>query len=230
MYHRIDRPKPKSKVAGHYVSPDLFDRQMTTLAKLGYSSVSVSRIFDGPDSLPRKPIGITFDDGYENFQTHALPSLTRVGFSATVFLVTELMGLHNEWDTDAGDVEERLLSTEQVRSCHSSGTEFGSHTLTHLDLTTCPGNEAWRQISESKAAVEAVTGEPATAFCYPYGRHSAETREMVEKAGYRTACSTLKGLNSQDTDPFALKRINVRRDTSVFILLVKLLRGAWFDR
>jgi peptidoglycan/xylan/chitin deacetylase (PgdA/CDA1 family) len=102
--------------------------------------------------------------------------------------------------------------------------------LTHADLTACTADEAWRQISESKAAVEAVTGEPATAFCYPYGRHSAQTRDMVKRAGYKTACSTLKGLNSQDTDPFALKRINVRRDTSVFILLVKLLRGALLDR
>ena len=230
MYHRIARPEAHSTVRGHYVPPRLFARQMKAMARLGYRAAPISQVFASDDPLPQKPFCVTFDDGYENFATNALPSLQRLGFTATVFLVTEMVDKDNAWDADRGDVRERLLTREQIAACQAAGTEFGSHTLTHADLTSCPKDEAWRQISESKSAVEKITGRPAVSFCYPYGRFTSETREMVEKAGYSLACATLKGLNTRDTDRFALKRINVRRDTTVLVLLMKLLRGAYLGR
>lgn len=230
MYHRIERANPNSKVSGHYVPPGLFNRQMRTMAKLGYKTVPLSGLYATESSLSLKPFCVTFDDGYENFLTRALPSLQGLGFTATVFLVTDLIGKSNFWDSSQGDVAERLLSREQVAECQAAGTEFGSHTLDHADLTACSDADAWRQISDSKTAVEEVTGRPALTFCYPYGRFTTGTRDMVRRAGYAVACSTLKGLKTGETDPYALPRINVRRDTSVPVLLWKLLRGAYLGR
>ena len=230
MYHRIDRPNPCSKVSGHYVSPGLFRRQMKAMAALGYHTMPLSRLREGGPDPVKRAFCITFDDGYENYLTNALPELKLRGFTATVFLVTQMVGRENLWDSASGDVREKLLSHTQVMECRTAGTEFGSHTLSHADLSTCSDEEARKQIFDSKEAVEELTGQPTVCFCYPYGRFTASSRDLVKEAGYAVACSTRKGVATPETDRFALPRINVRRDTSVPVLMLKLLRGAYLGR
>jgi peptidoglycan/xylan/chitin deacetylase (PgdA/CDA1 family) len=192
---------------------------------MGYSSVPLSSLYKPNFKLPRKPIVITFDDGYVNFLTNALPVLTSYKFVSTVFLVANQLGGTNNWDTQLGDVEERLMSIDQIREAQRACTEFGSHSLDHADLAAASPDEAWRQIADSKSKLEDSLSLSIEAFCYPYGRKSEVVCDMVRKAGYRLACSTEKGLNTENTNHFALRRINVRRDTSVPIFALKLLRG-----
>ena len=227
MYHKVDRLNRRSTVPGHYVSPSLFKRQMGVLTSLGYNSVPLSALYLPQTVLPRKPVVITFDDGYANFYEHALPVLQSFGFVSTVFLVANQLGGTNAWDTREGDVEEQLMTAEQVRTAKIAGTEFGSHTLDHADLSKVGSDEAWRQIADSKQKLEDTFGFSVDTFCYPYGRKNPEVMEMVERAGYRLACSIEKGLNRVDTNHFALKRVNVRRDTSEPVFVWKLLRGRW---
>jgi peptidoglycan/xylan/chitin deacetylase (PgdA/CDA1 family) len=117
------------------------------------------------------------------------------------------------------------MDVPQILEARKSGTEFGSHTLDHADLQAVPPDEAWRQIDGSKKRLEEALEFNIDAFCYPYGRKSPDICEMVQRAGYRVACSTEKGLNTEDTNLFALRRINIRKDTSVPIFAMKLLRG-----
>jgi len=225
MYHKVERVGRHSPVPGHYVSPGLFKNQMNVLSSMGYSSVPLSSLYRPEEKLPRKPIVITFDDGYSNFLTNALPILQTQKFVSTVFLVANQLGGTNAWDFKEGDIQERLMNLQQIQIAKMAGTEFGSHTLDHADLTAVTGDEAWRQISESKHKLEETLGVPIESFCYPYGRKSQEVSRMVERAGYRMACSTDKGLNTEETDRYALRRINIRRDTSVPVFVMKLLRG-----
>jgi peptidoglycan/xylan/chitin deacetylase (PgdA/CDA1 family) len=167
---------------------------------------------------------VTFDDGYENFATQAMPILRRVGFTATVFLVGNQIGGTNEWDHRGGDVVEPLLSAQQIRECRDEGIEFGSHTLDHADLVAVSSAESRRQVFESKSRLEEIVGKPVYTFCYPYGRKTAETITMVRDAGYRLACSVRGGYNTVETDRYSLNRINLRSDTSLPVLLFKLLR------
>ncbi len=225
MYHKVERLNRRSTVPGHYVSPALFRRQMAVLSAMGYSAIPLSTLYKPAAKLPRKPVVITFDDGYVNFLSNALPVLQAYKFVSTVFLVANQLGGTNNWDTEEGDIVEPLMTVEQVLEAKAAGTEFGSHSLDHADLAAVSPDEAWRQIADSKSKLEDSLSLPIEAFCYPYGRKTAETCVMVEKAGYRLACSTEKGLNTETTDHFALRRINVRRDTSVPIFAMKLLRG-----
>jgi peptidoglycan/xylan/chitin deacetylase (PgdA/CDA1 family) len=230
MYHKIERVNRRSLVPGHYVSPSLFKKQMAVLAALGYTPVALSSLYREEVKLPRKPIVITFDDGYVNYLTNALPILQSQKFVATVFLVANLLDGTNVWDVKLGDVEERLMSVDQILECHRLGTEFGSHTLDHADLDAVSKDEARRQIVESKSKLESDLGIPIETFCYPYGRKNRDVMQMVQDAGYRLACSTEKGINIESTDRFALRRINVRRDTSVPVFVMKLLRGQRHER
>jgi peptidoglycan/xylan/chitin deacetylase (PgdA/CDA1 family) len=222
MYHKIAPVNPRSILKGHYVSPRLFARQMSALASRGYVVVPLSRVLSG--EAPERAVAITFDDGYENYFMHALPILVRHGYPATVFLVANAIGGTNAWDAVEGDVEEKLMDLGQIREAQAAGTEFGSHTLDHVDLTAATPDEAWRQVNGSRCFLEECLDAPVVSFCYPYGRKTGAVREMVQRAGYRFACSTEKGSNTENTDPFSLRRVNVRRDTHLPIFLYKLRR------
>ena len=229
MYHKIERLNKASTVKGHYVSPNLFKKHLSLLKLMGYTAIPLSSLYRENAKLPKKPVVITFDDGYVNFLQNARPALKSVGYSATVYLVANQLGGTNAWDTSRGDVEERLMSVDQVLEAHRQGTEFGSHTLDHADLAAVSTDEAWKQIADSKSKLEADLGFPIETFCYPYGRKNLDVQKMVEQAGYRLACSTERGQNTAQTDRFALKRINVRRDTWAPVLALKLLRGDKHD-
>jgi peptidoglycan/xylan/chitin deacetylase (PgdA/CDA1 family) len=228
MYHKVAALNPRSNVLGHYVSPAAFDRQMGALQAMGFSSVPLGHFRDA--LKVKRPVVITFDDGYQNFYDHALPSLKKRGLAATVFLVSGQIGGTNEWDAKLGDVEERLMTAEMIASARKEGIEFGSHTSNHANLTKVDADTAWREICDSRCDLEERLGEPVSTFAYPYGAENSEVREMVSKAGYRFACSTRKGANDSTTDPFALKRINIRRDTGLPVFVMKIWRGLRLDR
>ena len=226
MYHKVAPRNPKALVKGHYVSPGTFGRHLRLLKVLGFDSVGLNNLFQPDAVLPRRPIVITFDDGYQNFFDQALPRLQHSGFVSTVFLVANQLGGTNAWDASLGDVIEPLMGIETIRQAAAAGTEFGSHTLDHVNLKTAEKTEARRQIVESKAVLEEALRIPVETFCYPYGAMNAETPGIVREAGYRLACSTLKGSNTSQTDRYALRRINVRSDTWTPVLWLKLLRAA----
>ena len=222
MYHKVARADRRSTLRGHYVEPQLFARQMRALKALGFQSVSLERLFEEP--LPSRPVVVTFDDGYRNFLTNALPALEANGFNATVFLVAGQLGGANAWDVALGDVEEPLLTVEEVLRAKSQGVEFGSHSFNHVNLAQADQETAWREVCESKSKLEQILSSPVTTFCYPYGAKNAEVQQMVKNAGYRLACSTEKGANDVNTDRYALRRINIRRDTTMPVFLMKLWR------
>ena len=94
MYHSISRPE------GDYdalrTSPERFEAQMVYLKRRNLRGVSMRelcRAMNAGDA--RSLIGLTFDDGYEDFLSAALPTLERLGFSATVFMVTGMLGKVN---------------------------------------------------------------------------------------------------------------------------------------
>jgi peptidoglycan/xylan/chitin deacetylase (PgdA/CDA1 family) len=107
-----------------------------------------------------------------------------------------------------------MLTWEQVRALDRAGTlRFGAHTVTHPNLTTIDDDAARREIAGSKAALEARVGHPVTTFCYPAGLFGARERGLVAEAGFRLATSCEPGVNTPETDPLALRRLQVvRRD------------------
>lgn len=109
MYHKVAEPNRASTLPGHYVAPARFQSHVAYFARRGYRT----RPMSGP--IRDKEVIFTFDDGYENFLTNALPILRQAKFSATVFLVSELIGKTNEWDTIHGDVEEPLMNLRQIK-------------------------------------------------------------------------------------------------------------------
>jgi len=225
LYHKLGRPPRGARVAGHYVSPDLFRRHLSYLKRAGYESVSLPSLARRDARFPSRPVAITFDDGYRCVYEHALAVLQEAGFRATIFMVANAIGGLNAWEQASGDVCEPMLSLAQMREMSAAGIEFGSHTLSHPHLTALPLAEAAREVTESRAALEEALGAPCLSFAYPYGDWDPRVRGLVAEAGYVAACSTRRACATAGDDPLALPRINIRRYNVLARFRYKLWRA-----
>jgi peptidoglycan/xylan/chitin deacetylase (PgdA/CDA1 family) len=108
----------------------------------------------------------------------------------------------------------RPLSLEGVVNLDKKGlVEVGAHTVTHPALSTLPMASQRYEIRESKARLEKILNRPVTSFAYPYGKlsdYTAETIDVVRKAGFACACSSFAGLVERSSDPFQLPRVYAR--------------------
>ena len=89
-----------------------------------------------------------------------------------------------------------------------SGFEFGSHTLTHPELTSLNMASQWREISGSKEELEKALDAPCEFFCFPYGRYDSEALCLVRASGYLGACTNIPGVN-QKVNPYLLRRTEI---------------------
>ena len=106
--------------------PAVFARQMRYLHDQGYKAVTLRQVvnaWQGKGTLPRKPVVISFDDGYPSHYQTAAPIMNEYGW----------VGLLNaDWNV----LEKSHRLAAQVRLLAAAGWEIGSHSLTHPDLTT----------------------------------------------------------------------------------------------
>ncbi len=230
-YHQIARaPARGAPFRGLYVAPDAFARQMAFLKFLGYRGLSMGQLLPylrGEQS--GKVVGITFDDGYLNNLTHALPVLQRHGFGATCYMVSQLLGQTNVWDDSVGVAQTALMDASQLRQWTAGGQEVGSHTRHHVHLTKTDAARCQREITQCKSELEAVVEAPVLHFCYPYGEFGPEHAAMVAQAGYLTATTTQRGRCHATEDLMQLPRVPVVRSTSLPSLWLKVAT-AYEDR
>lgn len=206
-YHKLGPRPAKVRLKGLYVSQALFTRQLKELAAGGYTNGALEACAS-PRTAQR--IVVTFDDGYVNVLRHGLEPLAQTGFKAIQFLVAERLGKHNDWDVPLGEAAEAMMDVPQVRQWLAAGHDIGSHTLTHPFLTQLPAQQAKEEIVASRKRLEDLFARPIEHFCYPYGDWNETVRDLVIEAGYRTACTTDAGLNSEKDSPFELKRFTAR--------------------
>jgi len=226
-YHQIDvAPPPPAAFRSLYVAPASFARQMRWLHNLGYRGLSMR------DLMPYlrgekvgKVVGLTFDDGYCNNLQYALPVLQECGFTATCYVMSQLLGKTNVWDLENGVVQADLMTASQIRQWAQAGMEIGAHTKTHCKLPHMSDADAAREISDCKAELGDVLGVPVEHFCYPYGFYEDRHAAMAQDAGYQSATTTLRGKVRLGADLFQLHRIPVVRSTYMPQFLLKLLTG-----
>lgn len=199
MYHYIRNAENEDQLGQNLsVSPVTFDSQMKWLKDNDYVSINLSDLADeerialskayGED---KKPVVITFDDGYDDAYINAYPILKKYNFTATVFVIT------NYTDKKSG-----YLTQTQIDEFKKVGMEIGSHTLNHLDLTKIDYTNAHDQIFLSK--------NDSLVFCYPAGKYDTQTEKLVTDAGYVAAVTTKPGIATEKSDLFLLPRVRIQ--------------------
>jgi peptidoglycan/xylan/chitin deacetylase (PgdA/CDA1 family) len=205
-YHSIDGGRSVLST-----SPGMFAEQMKFLYD---SEIRVISLSDVPNEIDTysdhaNEVVITFDDGFRNIYNHALPILQSYGFPATVFPVTDYCEKTNSWPGQTLTLEgEPLLRWREIQEMSRAGISFGSHTRRHPNLKQLPIQEAEEELIGSKKAIAEATGRSVDTLAYPYGAYNAAVRHLATRH-FRLACSTHLGFVKQDSDLFALERIEM---------------------
>jgi peptidoglycan/xylan/chitin deacetylase (PgdA/CDA1 family) len=210
LYHRIATDGPAA-LERYRLSPDIFDLQMTALHRAGYYTISLGDWVTAMvrlEPLPGKPAILTFDDGYRDFLSAAVPVLRAHGFSATVFLVAERIGGSADWDAAYGETAP-LLSWEEVRALRETGIEFGCHSLVHRPMTGMHLKELAEDAVRARAILEEGLAAPVTTLAYPHGAVNDFVRGVIADLDFRAAVSCEPGISQFGDDLLRLRRIEI---------------------
>jgi peptidoglycan/xylan/chitin deacetylase (PgdA/CDA1 family) len=210
LYHRVVPEAPMNSQHGIWVTVQSFEQQLKSLKERGYSAITFEhyqRFLYHDFTLPKKPVILTFDDGYEDNYTYAYPLLKKYGFSAVIFLVTDATRRTNYWDADEPRVP--LVRNEQILELLKGGIEFGSHTMTHPDLSHCSSEQIRKELHESKQAIELLTGKEIISLAYPYGAVNELVKSLAVEAGYKFGVATNSGPLAVYEDFFEIRRTQV---------------------
>jgi len=179
VYHSISSP-PEPMAGDIDISPARFEQQLEWLAR----TKRVVRLDQTLNHVPRRAISITFDDGYRDNLTAALPLLEKFNLPMTLFVVAGFV------DSDGYLSEEDL----QEIAKHPLIT-IGSHGLWHRHFNRITLDEAQFELTESKRLLEDAIGKPVDLVAWPYGECSAEVEQLAGECSYRAGWSVWQGTN-----------------------------------
>ena len=301
-YHRVCDFDPTGYLFDEGISsasPEEFDRQMR-FVKQNFDVMSFKDLKEclGQGSLPRRPLIVTFDDGYRDNYQYAYPVLRRHNLSATICLTTGYIGLSEPfwWEKVAywiktcsgkqlslgtqsmrtfplntdrrkvirvvqrmlksadeighqqlmaqlleqagslvdGSQPVAVLSWNEVREMLAGGIEFGSHSVSHLNLAAVTPTRLREEIFASKACLEKELNTPVLSIAYPIGdraTYNAAVQDMARQAGYGFGISYVQGVNALASfDRYEIKRVHVDRDTDMSLFRTMLTFPGIFAR
>jgi peptidoglycan/xylan/chitin deacetylase (PgdA/CDA1 family) len=211
-YHRVGGCDRMSKPAR------AFGRDLAAL-KRRYECVGLAelcrRLREG-ERLRRRSVCVTFDDGYRDNYTTAMPILLAAGVPATFFVATGFVNTDRAFPHDrrgGGAVAGRPnLTWADLSAMQAAGYEIGSHTVDHTNLGEADADTINREVRESLAALERELGRRPRAFSFPWGKPadiSRQALEAVRRAGYYAAASAYGGCNRRGGHPLMIRRVDV---------------------
>ena len=224
-YHQIaDAPDDPPPYHLQVRPPRRVAMQLGTLHALGWRGLSLRDL--APylrGEKTGKVFGITFDDGYCNNFENALPVLRALGFSATCFMVSGMIGGTNAWDRGRGIAPVPLMDREQLRAWVGAGMEIGAHTRQHVNLRECDEARAWDEIHGARQELEQALGSEVRSFSYPHGLCTPRDTELLQRAGYRLATTVATARAAKGDDPLRLPRISVARTDSLAYVVARVV-------
>lgn len=212
LYHYVEYVSDKNDETRESlnIQPDIFEEQVKTLKKAGYTFMTTKELgeaLDGKKPMPKKPVLLTFDDGHWDTDTVILPILKKHHAKATVFIIS---GFLNGSD---------FLSDKQVKNLIASGLiEIGGHTVHHISLKGKILPIVEYELRESKKYIEKNYHIQVHSFAYPDGAFDEQAIEAVKKAGYSNAVSTVPGINQSRQNKYFLFRLRPGRRTGQELL------------
>lgn len=216
-YHMVNA-QPET----YSIDPADFEDHMRYLAENGYTAISLKQFYAATqhqETLPAKPVIITFDDGYQDNYQIALPVMEKFGMKGTVFVIVDNVG------------KPGYLSWQQIKEMQQRNTEIGSHTLTHAKLNELAYNDQVKETLDSKTKLEGQLGIAVDFLAYPYGKYNESAIHVLQQAGYLGACSGRPGLNTDSTNAYALKRISIPRPKfGMWEFRLRLLRATIWEK
>ncbi len=248
VYHSVDDiDSPIS------VSPAMFRAQMRYLARRGYRTWTASRFVEAltrRERLPHRVVVLTFDDGYLNNVTRALPILEEHGQCATVFMVTRNDGDVPRWgerdrariremidevytgssadkqsamERTFATLTERIATWPELAPAPARGLEVASHTRTHPYMDEVDEARLTDELEGSRADLAARGFGDCRVLAWPYGAHDDRTVAAAARAGYAgTFAAEPSWAGRKHADPLRIARCSIDPTQGVFGLAFQL--------
>jgi peptidoglycan/xylan/chitin deacetylase (PgdA/CDA1 family) len=217
LYHSVD-DDPRDEVARWSVSEQQLADHLAVLRDGGWSTITMTDLVELADrgaALPDRCVAVTFDDGFEDTLTKALPAMD--GMVGTVYVTSGW--LRDGPRAEAGSPG-RMLTTRQLAEFGHAGWEVGVHGHRHVALDAVSRSAAALDVRDSKHLVEDALGRATSSFAYPYGYHDKQVQRLVRDAGFGHAVGVKNAHSHAHDDRWAIARITVERGMS----------AGWLDR
>jgi peptidoglycan/xylan/chitin deacetylase (PgdA/CDA1 family) len=146
----------------HYTSltPDAFARGLDTVLR-HFAPAEPGVVTGDPPGTPQ--VLFTFDDGYRDLLTGAVPALAERGIRAVFFVCTHLLG------GSGPDPRDDYLDWDDCAALRAGGHLIASHGLTHVPLTGLSPADAAAQVTDSLGTLHDRLGLDRAVYAYPYG-------------------------------------------------------------
>jgi peptidoglycan/xylan/chitin deacetylase (PgdA/CDA1 family) len=206
-YHRIGARDVLTKPA------EDFRREMQTI-KRHYECISLGELCRrllADEPFRRPAVVVTFDDGYRDNFTAAVPILQSIGVPATFFVATGFMSTDRVFPHDGPQSDYPKLTWDDLRAMQTDGFEIGSHTVNHLDLGAADDATTLAEVRDSLTTLNRELGTRPRAFAFPWGKPqniSGFAIEAIQEAGYYAAVSAYGGINTRGASPFHIRRVD----------------------
>lgn len=233
MYHKIPDTEIQSQ---HkiFVTKINFEKHLQFFKKRGFQTLTFSdlKLFrTGQKSFkdfPKKPLILTFDDGYKDNLINASPLLKKYNYKAQIFLLADKAIKENSWDLSSDEPSHEIISGNERQKWKESAFEIGSHGFSHQKITEFSPQEAYRELCESKKSLEAEFNQNTNVFAFTYGITNTASAEIAQDAGYDYALNTDTGGLLLEENPYQIFRVNIFPDESFWSLFKKTSK--WYRK
>lgn len=225
MYHNVVSNSDLS--LGLSISEAKLEEQFHYLAKNKYATFHFSEL-ENCTNLPSKSVIITFDDVTENQLNFAVPLLEKYNLKATFFIPFKYIGKTDLWNNGT----EKIMTLEQLKSLNSNHIELGHHSYEHKAYGSLTESEINEDFDKCYEIIQQSGLKVSPALAYPYGNFpkkgiaNKEFKKVLEKNNIKFGLRIGNRVSSFPfSDPFEIKRIDIKGEDSLFIFKVKMKIG-----
>lgn len=188
------------------VYPEVFEKHLQYLQNNGYKMVTVEelgqRLRQG-QSVDHY-VALSFDDGYKDNYTTALPLLQKYNAKATFLVITNRIG------------KDIYMNEAEINKMLDAGMEIGSHTCSHNILTDIDPKYLTWEIGSSQFIIEQrFPKAKVRTLAYPNGSYNDAIIDKLKEYGYNQALTGHTGSNDAKlykSEPMKMNRIIIMDD------------------
>ena len=204
MYHFVRDDTGGYEYPENMVRPSTLKAQLEYLKNNNHETIYISDL----ECLEyyKKPVALTFDDGWGCFYSNAFPLLKEYNMKATLYVITDLIGAPG------------YCTLDQLKELRDSGiVDIQCHTVTHPRLANLSREQVIEEITKSKEYLKDNLGIDCDTICYPYGSYNSTVLQEAKNAGYSYGLAMTGGVyyTSIHKDIYQIPRIYANRSMTI---------------
>ncbi len=200
VYDRVNQNIPRSAKTYH-VHQGTFLEHVNAVKESG---IKVTKVGDVMSNFVGESLVFTFDDGWVGLHHYVLPLFGELGWTATVFITRNFID------------KPGFLTKSQLVELFKMGFELGIHGTTHRLLSACNREEVYWELATCKDFLEELTNTAAVYASIPGGDVAIHVFPVARQIGLQAVATSNPGFNLPSTDPYQLRRVSVRENTTHF--------------